>query len=273
LTNPSYDPYVLSVGSVAGKGTSSQSDDQVSTFTSVSSVRKLDLLAPGESIVSLRDPGSYIDTTYPTAQVGSRLFKGSGSSQATAVVSAAVALLLQKKPSLTPDQVKALLKASAVPVTGSVGTSLGLREINLSKALAASVPSNATQTFAPSSGAGSLEMSRGGDHVNHDSSQLLGEFDVFGAFSPADWAQASAAGTAWQGGMWRGRVMAGNGWTGSSWASKTWASATWSGGPWGAPTWLDDTWSGHYWTGSDWSGHYWTGHYWAGDDWAGAGWR
>jgi serine protease AprX len=272
LDNPAYDPFVLTVGSAATKGTSSQSDDSVSTFTSVSSARKLDLVAPGESIVSLRDPGSYIDATYPTALVGTRLFKGSGSSQATAVVSAAVALLLQKKPTLTPDQVKAVLKASAVPVTGSVAASQGVKEINLAKALTASVPSNATQTFTPGSGAGSLEMSRGGDHVNHDNSTLLGEFDVFGAFSPADWAQASAAGTAWQGGVWRGRRMAGDGWTGSSWASKTWAGATWSGGPWGGPTWVDDTWSGHYWAGSAWSGHYWVGHYWASDNWESTSW-
>jgi serine protease AprX len=271
LANPAYDPYILTVGSVATKGTTSQSDDTVSTFQSVSTTRKLDLLAPGESIVSVRDPWSYIDANFSTARVGTRMFKGSGSSQATAVVSAAVALLLQKKPSLTPDQVKALLKASAVGVTGTVATSQGLREINLAKALSASVPSG-TQTYTPSSGAGSLEMSRGGDHVNHDSSPLFGEYDVFGAFSPADWAQASAAGTAWVGGAWRGRTMAGSGWTGSSWASKTWGSATWSGGPWGAPTWVDDTWSGHYWTGSDWYGHYWTGHYWAGDDWATSSW-
>ncbi len=271
LTNPSYDPWVLSVGSASTKGTSSYSDDELSTFTSVSGTRNVDLLAPGESIVSLRDSGSYIDTTYPTARVGNRLFKGSGSSQATAVVSGAVALLLQKKPSLTPDQVKALLKASATPLTKGLAGTMKLGEINLKTALSASTPSG-TQTFIKAAGSGSIEIGRGGNHVVHDGSPLQGEFDVFGPFSPADWAQQSAAGTSWVGGTWMGRTMAGNGWTGKSWASKTWASASWSGGPWGASTWADDTWSGHYWSGADWSGHYWSGHYWSSDLWASAYW-
>ena len=58
----------------------------------------VDLLAPGESILSLRDQGSYIDNTYPTARVGTTLFRGSGSSQASAVVTGAAALLLDKYP-------------------------------------------------------------------------------------------------------------------------------------------------------------------------------
>jgi len=271
LTNPSYDPYVLSVGSASTKGTQTYSDDELSSFTSVSTSRNVDVLAPGESIVSLRDPGSYIDTTYPTARVGDRLFKGSGSSQATSVVSAAVALLLQKKPNLTPDQVKALLKASATPLTKGLAATLKLGEINLTAALSKSTPSG-SQSFPWSTGTGSIENGRGGNHVVHDGSPLQGEFDVFGPFSPGEWSRQSAAGTAWNGGQWMGRRMAGDGWTGKSWASKTWASATWSGGPWGASTWADDTWSGHYWSGADWSGHYWSGHYWSSDLWASAYW-
>ncbi|MFG2037781.1 hypothetical protein [Dactylosporangium sp. NPDC048998] len=36
-------------------------------------------------------PGSYCDVTYPGARVGDRLFRGSGTSQASAVVTGAVA--------------------------------------------------------------------------------------------------------------------------------------------------------------------------------------
>ncbi|MGI5240314.1 S8 family serine peptidase [Dactylosporangium sp. CA-139066] len=63
-----------------------------------------DLLAPGRSIVSLRDPGSYIDTNCPTGLLpaaidpGQRYFRGTGTSQATAAVSGAAALLLQQRP-------------------------------------------------------------------------------------------------------------------------------------------------------------------------------
>ena len=80
-------------------------------------LRHPDLVAPGKSIVSLRDPGSFVDEANPGARVGaSRFFRGSGSSQAAAVVSGAVATLLAQRPQLTPDEIEALLMRSAVPL-------------------------------------------------------------------------------------------------------------------------------------------------------------
>jgi serine protease AprX len=272
LTNPGYDPYVLSVGSAAGRGTATQADDSVSTFTSVGSGRTIDLVAPGESIVSLRNPNSYADVTYPQALVGTRLFKGSGSSQAAAVTAGAVALLLQQRPTLKPDQVKALLKNTATATTGTVGTAKGIRQLNLATALPAATPA-VTQTWAKSTGHGSIEQARGADHVTRDGTYpLVGDFDLFGAWNVFEWVQATTAGTAWNGGVWRGRRMAGDGWTGTSWASRTWAAATWSGGPWGAPTWQDSLWSGRYWSNGAWSGRYWSGRYWSTDMWTSAIW-
>ncbi|MEU0553104.1 S8 family serine peptidase [Dactylosporangium sp. NPDC006015] len=121
LTNPANDPSVLSVGSASVNNTVSSADDTASSFNSRGVARNLDLLAPGEQIVSLRDPGSHLDQTYPGARVGDRYFRGSGSSQAAAVTSGGIALLLQKRPTLTPDQVKALLKSTATALPGGVG--------------------------------------------------------------------------------------------------------------------------------------------------------
>jgi len=271
LANPAFDPWVLAVGSAATKGTISKSDDTVSTFTSLSSSRNVDLVAPGESIISLRDPGSSIDLAYPGARVGDRLFKGSGSSQAAAVVSGAVALLLQKRPTLTPDQVKALLKTTATPIASGVGKTMRLGEINLAAALTKTTPTT-VQNWTRSTGTGSIEFTRGSAHVTDNGRPLQGDYDVFGPFSAGEWAQASAARTAWKGGVWMGRRMAGDGWTGSSWASRTWAYTTWSGGPWGAPSWVDSGWSTHSWSGRYWSGRYWSGRYWSSDNWAAHTW-
>ena len=279
LTNPGYDPFVLSVGSSAPGSTPSTPGTALSSFTDTSnsqtidmSTRTVDIAAPGESIVSLRDPGSNIDTTYPGALVGTQLFRGSGTSQAAAVVSGTVALLLQKRPTMTPNQVKALLKATATPLTSGVGASQGIGVINLASALGKSA-STGTQCWLEGSGTGSLDTARGGINVYKDSNPLIGEFTMFGPFNPAVWAQQAAAETAWQGGVWMGWRMAGDGWTGTSWASKTWASATWPGGAWdGSGSWTDDTWSGHYWSSGSWSGHYWSGHYWSSDGWATAYW-
>jgi serine protease AprX len=271
LTNPGYDPAVLAVGSAATNSTPSSPGTALSSFTDTSTTRNLDLTAPGESIVSLRDAYSNIDTSFPGAETGTNQFRGSGTSQATAVVSGAVALLLQKRPTLTPDQVKALLKATARPLTSGVGATQKLGFLNLGAALTASVP--AVQALPAAYGTGSLETSRGGVHVVHDNNALLGEFVPQGPFNPAEWAQTTASLSAWQGGVWMGYRLAGDGWTGSSWASKTWASATWTGGVWdGAVSWNDSTWSGHYWSGGQWSGHYWSGHYWSSDGWSTAYW-
>ena len=62
----------------------------------------------------LRVPGSYIDQNNPSAALGDLYFRGSGTSEAAAYVTGAVALLLQKYPQLTPDQVKQMLTASAM---------------------------------------------------------------------------------------------------------------------------------------------------------------
>jgi len=59
-------------------------------------------------------PGSYVDSTYAsTGAIDSRFFRGSGTGQAAAFVSGALALILQKYPALTPDQAKAMLKGAA----------------------------------------------------------------------------------------------------------------------------------------------------------------
>ena len=51
-------------------------------------------------------PNSFVDVNHPEGYVDARYFRGSGTSEATAITSGAVALVLQKYPNLTPDQVK-----------------------------------------------------------------------------------------------------------------------------------------------------------------------
>lgn len=88
------------MGAADTNGTDSTSDDTVASFSnSGSATRAPDLVARGVHIEGLRDPGSYIDTQFgSTATVDDRFFLGSGTSQATAVVSGAAALLLSQYP-------------------------------------------------------------------------------------------------------------------------------------------------------------------------------
>jgi serine protease AprX len=274
LTNPATDPFVISVGAAATKGTVATTDDDLAPFTNGGfSDKPADLLAPGESILSLRVTGSNIDTAYPGARSGTTLFRGSGTSQAAAVTSGAVALLLQAKPALTPDQVKNLLKRGTVLNTGKAGT-MKLKQINVNTAINLTPGADSVQTHTASNGSGNLDDARGVSRVVSNNVKLSGEFTIFGPFHSANWAAMSAIGNTWIGGTWMGNPIAGNGWTGTSFAAKTWGAASWYGVPWGgAQTWSDPTWTGRAWSGRAWSTGSWTGaRFTSSEDWTSSIW-
>jgi hypothetical protein len=282
LNNPAYDPYVIAVGGVDGKGTHGVGDDVIPAWSSTGDGRRNpDLVAPGASVVSLRTPGSNLDDSYPGARSGERFFRGSGTSQAAAVVSGAAALLVSQRPGITPDQVKALLMDTAKPLPSADAVAQGHGLVDLKKARQAATPA-AVQTWPRATGVGSLEAARGSGHLELDGAVLQGEVDVRGAaWDARAWAGAAAAGTTWTGGSmvgsgWDGGVWNGLGWyeTGSvdglpgfTWSGHTWSGHTWSGLTWSGHTWSGHTWSGHTWSGHTWSGHTWSGHTWSGADW------
>ncbi|TMK84958.1 MAG: peptidase S8 and S53 subtilisin kexin sedolisin [Actinobacteria bacterium] len=182
LTDPAVDPFVIAVGSDEAKGTADPSDDVISDFSSRGDgTRNPDVVAPGRSIVSLRDPGSYVDTNYPQARVTNKLFRGSGTSQATGVVSGLVADLLQQRPTLTPDQVKQLLTQTASPIPGADVRAQGAGLVNLDAALAAPTPPNPAQVGTASAGAGSLDAARGSLRLVNNGVALTGEQDIMGS--------------------------------------------------------------------------------------------
>ena len=277
LTNPATNPFVLAVGSVDTHGTTAMNDDTVSSFSSSSnwgangSFRLVDLVAPGAHIVSLRDPGSYIDQKYGgTGAVTSKLFRGSGTSQSAAVVSGAAALVLQQRPDLTPDEVKRILTYSATLINAPA-VSEGNGELNLKTALPwpTSFIKGFVQYLTPGTGKGTLEGSRGSNHLVKDSVSLSGEKDIFGKpFSSATMAALEANGSSWSGGVWNG-----SSWSGSSWSGSSWSGSSWSGSSWSSVTWAGSSWSGSSWSGSSWSSNNWLSSSWADSTWSSASWN
>jgi serine protease AprX len=119
---PGIDPYVITVGATDDRGNLGRGNDLLAWFSawgSADSNAKPDLVAPGRRLVSLRVPGSTLDTLFPervvVARNGATYFRLTGTSMATGVVSGAAALLLQRRPNLTPNQVKALLVGTTQP--------------------------------------------------------------------------------------------------------------------------------------------------------------
>jgi hypothetical protein len=288
LNNPAYDPYLIAVGGVDGKGTHGVGDDVVPDWSSTGDGdRNPDLVAPGASVVSLRSPGSYLDESYPGARSGERFFRGSGTSQAAAVVSGAAALLIQQRPGITPDQLKALLTGTAkdLPKADAIAQGSGL--VDLKRARQAATP-DAVQTWPRATGLGSLDAARGSSTLEFDGTVLQGEVDVRGqAWDPQSWTASAAAGSTWSGGSsggssWQPGAWNGQEWyvTGSdgalqelTWSGRTWSGRTWSGLTWSGRTWSGRTWSGESWTGRTWSGRTWSGRTWSGAIWSGADWN
>ncbi|GIE94439.1 hypothetical protein Ari01nite_19040 [Paractinoplanes rishiriensis] len=276
VTMPAANPYVIAVGAADANGTEIRTDDTVASFSTRGSYsRHADLLATGRSIVSLRVPGSYIDLAYPGARVTDTTFRGSGTSQATAVVSGSVALLLQQRPGLTPDQVKKLLMESADPLTGADPIAAGAGQLDIAGAAALSVPLTARQLFLPATGLGTLEGARGSSYVVDavTGRALTGERDIFGApWRPLVWTPLARDGRAWTGGTWNGKVWSGSAYNGTSWASVTWNTATWTSLNWAGRAWTGTDWSGRAWTGRAWTGRAWTSGTWLGRAWTGRAW-
>jgi serine protease AprX len=272
VDNPALNPYVIAVGGSDSVGTVRPDDDVVAPWSSPGEAsRRPDLVAPGTGIVSLRDPGSRLDTRHPQARVGERLFRGSGTSQSAGVVSGAAALLLQQRPGLTPDQVKALLTGTARPLPLADRAAQGAGLLDVQAAAKAPTPST-RQTWTESVGTGSLEEARGSTHVLLGDQELVGEQSVFlTTWDAVGWTSSLLGGLLstgpWSGGGWHGTSWTGTSWTGGAWMGTTWNGTTWDGTTWNGTTWNGTTWNGTTWNGTTWNGSGWTGTTWNGSEW------
>jgi serine protease AprX len=244
------------------------------TATGGGNRRALDLLAPGVHVQGLRVPGSTIDTVYgATGRLGDRFFRGSGTSEAAALMSGAAALVLAQRPDLTPDQVKQLLTSTADRLPRA-GHKQGAGLVDAYDAAFGGRPGPAVQQdFRPSTGTGSLEASRGTVHVSAGRSTLRGEYDAHGnPVDTGDLAGLEAAGASWAGASWAAASWAAASWAGASWDGASWDGASWDGASWDGASWDGASWDGASWDGASWDGASWDGASWDGASWDGASW-
>ena len=197
LDMPAADPYVIAAGATDTKGTASAIDDRVADFSSRGELRAPDVVAPGTSMLSLRVPGSTLDSEFPAARAGTHFFRGSGTSQSTAVVSGMAARLISVRPHLLPDQVKALLVAGAVGLPDARSAE-GAGRADLARSAARSTPDrdDARQRHRRAA----LVSGDGDD----DEDVEVGEEDRYG-------------GMEWSGRRWSGRRWSGRRWSGATW--------------------------------------------------------
>jgi serine protease AprX len=255
LADPASDPYLLAVGADDPVNTVDVMDDVVPAFAQRGTAsRHVDVIAPGVHVVGLRSPGSVIDVSNPAGRVGARFIRGSGTSQATAVVSGIAALVLQKHPAATPDQVKYLIDTSARRSTATRELWQGLGIVDAGGALAMKPSPAGAQAFPAATGRGTLEGARGTGHLTEGAQTLSGERDIFNRpWNAVTWSTAVAANTTWTGGAFNETT-----WIGSTWSTPaTWSVTVWTGSAWTGAAWTSRTWVGAAWTSRTWVGAAW----------------
>ncbi len=270
ILSPGDDPLAITVGALDDLGSTQASAATGTTFSSVGPTNidgwfKPDLVASGRSVVSLRAPGSTIDTSFPSARIGSSNFVGSGTSFSAAITSGAAALLIEgsqalnkyvgkKAAALTPNEIKAQLLGTAS--AGPIGNPLvdGHGALNVLNAV--------TQP--------GLELNQVAPTVPTPVGSTV---DLHATWLGSSWNGSSWNGSSWNGSSWNGSSWNGSSWNGSSWNGSSWNGSSWSGSSWNGSSWNGSSWNGSSWNGSSWNGSSWNGSSWNGSSWNGSSWN
>jgi serine protease AprX len=277
IAKPGDDPFVVTVGAADVQGTADPADDVVAPFSSrgptADGIAKPDLIAPGTTILGPRAPGSTIDEARPTARVGDHYFKGTGTSQATAVVSGVAALLFARHRSLTPEGAKATLVGTAAPgLSATPGAGAGLLDAERAVRAAAQrlfAGREPNRGVARSTGLGSIDASRGGSAALADldadglPDPVAGEVDVLGVpWDAAAWVAASWLSTSWPMSPWAPYAATGDGWNQASTPSRQWLGTRWDAEAWHAKSWVDYAWVAKSWVAKSWVAKSWVADGW-----------
>jgi serine protease AprX len=191
---PGNAPRAITVGATTDDGLRA---DFSSTGITPDGVAKPNIMAHGAGVVSLlASPSMTLALQHPAAVTEDGYFRMSGTSMAAPAVAGAAAVVLQAHPSDTPDQVKAALLGTAVPVPGETA---GAVDVNGAVA--------ATDVSAPNPGLPDPPIAT----------------PVAGLTDPGASALASELGVPMTDATWTSAT-----WTSATWTSATWTSATWT---------------------------------------------
>ena len=270
ITSPGIDPVLLTVGGLDENATARHRDDTIADWSSQGpapqGVAKPDLVAPGAHVISTGAPGSVVWNDNEASRIDGGYFKGSGTSFSTAVTSGAAAVLLAGRPTLSPDDVKALATGTAYPVTG-LQRATGAGGLDLAAARVATAPTTTTVS-GPIPGA-----------ANAWAAFLAAMLDDDPAAAANAWANLSPEARQWAARQWAelhpdARQWAARQWSARQWAgdAEQWAARQWAARQWAARQWADSDWSARQWSARQWSARQWSARQWSDDSWTGDDW-
>ena len=212
LGDPGFDPRVLTVGAAELDG----DRPRVATFSgsdTVAGVQKPDVVASGVHVLGLLPSDSVLALDPSTRHLPDGLFRGSGTSQATALTSGLAAILLAAHPGATPTQVKASLRCAATDLRGN-RDGAGL------------VSATTTLCSGP------------------DGQALDGSGDMTGeaGFDASSWGASSWGASSWGASSWGASSWGASSWGASSWGASSWGASSWGASSWGASSWAASSW-------------------------------
>jgi serine protease AprX len=256
VVTPGIDPYVITVGATDDLGTAETADDTLAPFSAWGTAdgnAKPDLVAPGRRIVSLRAQGSALDTLFPdrvvTAANGATYVRMTGTSMSTPIVSGAAALLLERRPDLTPDQVKAILTSTVRPygaggpIADPAADGHGLLSVS------------AAMQAAPASAPGGLVNSAISNVMSHPVDDLpLANRALRPAHTAARALLPVLHGTPLR---WRDQTLGGIAWDALTWESVAWDSVAWDNFAWDSVAWDSVAWDSVAWDSVAWDSVAW----------------
>jgi serine protease AprX len=235
--DPGFDRRALTVGAADLKG----KKPAVASFSGsavAAGVQKPDLVANGVSVLGVLPANSAVARKNPAAHATGALWRGSGTSQATAIVSGAAALLLQAHPDATPAQVKASLRTAARNLPGRRD---GQGLLDPTDKLVSGPDGTALD-----GGGGDSESNRdsGSDSDREGDDDVDGNRDLTGegSFDASSWSASSWSASSWSASSWSASSWSGSRWTGSTWSASSWSASSWSASSWSASSWSAAAW-------------------------------
>ncbi|MDX6488442.1 MAG: serine protease AprX [Gaiellaceae bacterium] len=221
---PGNDPFVITVGAADLGGSIKPFDDAAAPWSAYGytydGFAKPEIGAPGRYMVGPVPTAATLTSERPDHVVAPGYMQLSGTSFAAPAVAGAVAQILSRHSSWTPDQIKGALMVTAKPVPGAIPLSLGVGELNAAKAawrnLTPPNPNAALNRFVVSASNGSGMT-----------------------FDAASWSDYVKANASWADASWSDASWADASWSAASWADASWADASWADGSLAAASWAD----------------------------------
>jgi serine protease AprX len=242
VTDPGYDPHVITVGAADTHGWL-PTRASFSGSAVVAGVQKPDVLGSGVGLLGVLPASSTIVKQNPASLQPNGFYRGSGTSEATAVVSGLAALVVADFPGVSTDQVKASLRTSATPMFFR-GTGAGLA--NVVNRLARS-RDDWRMGDGGALNEATFDVSEWG--VNGWGVALWGSdgWNSSNRWGSNRWGSAAFDALSFSSNRWGS-----NSWLSNRWGSNAWMSNRWGSNRWGSNSWQQDAWGSNSWGGESW---------------------